>query len=139
MSRTTKILALLLAISVAINVFILGFWAARLVRRGHADRVPLAGTSEVDRMGSLRGVWRKHGAALQPHREALEAARREVRDALRAEPFQPEALDAALTRLRAETGATQVELHRALVERARELGPEERRRLAESRGLFGGR
>ena len=74
---------------------------------------------------------------LNPRREAVDSARQAVREALTREPFQPEALEAALARLRTETGEAQGALHKAFVERARELGPDKRRRLSNSRWFLG--
>jgi len=79
------------------------------------------------------GLWREHSAALRGPREGLIAARAAAREALVAEPFQPEALDRALGKLRTESDAAQVAFHRVLSDMVRSLGPEQRRKLAESR------
>lgn len=72
------------------------------------------------------------------HREAMRArigrihqARGEVREALRAEPFERGALDAAFERLReAESGAA-TEAHALLADLASEASPADRVRLAQ--------
>lgn len=130
MSRSLKLLVLALVVSVALNVVVLGFFAARMARRSHEGR----GGS------SLREKWKEQAAPLRGRREAIERARRAVRAALVAEPFDSQALTLALAALRAETNDTQEALDQALVQFALGLGPEERRKLAESRwfGTLGG-
>jgi len=125
-------LAILLGISVVLNVLLVGFWAGQLARGGHFGRgAPMS----EDR--AMRGVWKRHDAMLRPRTEALQVARRRVTETLVAEPFQPEALEAALTQLRTETDGAQGALHRAILESARELGPEDRRQMAASGWLVG--
>jgi uncharacterized membrane protein len=125
-------LALLLGISVVLNVLLVGFWAGQLARRGHQGR----GAETFDGR-AMRGVWKRHDAMLRPRSEALEASRRKVTEALLAEPFQPAALETALSQLRAETDGAQRALHGALVDSARDLSPEERRQMATSGWLVG--
>jgi hypothetical protein len=134
-SRSLKLLVVALAVSVVLNIFGFGFFVARMARRSHDGR----GNS------SLREKWKEQAGPLRGRREAVERARRAVREALVAEPFDSQALTAALASLRAETNETQEALDQALVRFALGLGPEERRKLAESRwfgtlgGLGGGR
>ncbi len=72
---------------------------------------------------------------LAPKRTALRRARKAVARALVADPFQPEALRAALAELRNVTRDSQEALHHALVETAMKSTPEERRALSRSRFL----
>jgi uncharacterized membrane protein len=129
-NRRLKLVLLALAISVALNVFLLGFFAARVVRRSHDGRF-------FDESGEhstvLRESWRKRAETLRGRREAVDLARRGVRAALLAEPFDAEALTTALAALRAETNQTQAALDQALVEFARGLSAEDRKKLAEAR------
>jgi len=127
-----RALATLLGISVVLNVLFVGVWAGQWARRGHATH----GAETFDGR-TMRGVWKRHDAMLRPRSEALEASRRKVTEALVAEPFQPEALDAALSQLRTETDGAQRALHRALVDSARDLSPEDRRQMATSGWLVG--
>jgi uncharacterized membrane protein len=124
MSKLTRNLILGLAASALVNVFFVGLFAGRFMRSTRA---------EVDRAATMRGVWRRRDAVLQPRSDAVDAARRAVREALVAEPFNPESMESALAGLRTQTDAAQVALHRALVDAARELSIDERRRLADSR------
>lgn len=125
-------LALLLGISVVLNVLFVGFWAGQLARRGHVGR-----GAETFEGRTMRGVWKRHDAMLRPRSEALEASRRKVTEALLTEPFQPDALEAALSQLRTETDGAQRALHGALVDSARELSLEDRRQMATSGWLAG--
>jgi hypothetical protein len=118
-------LSLLLGISVALNVLFIGMGAGRFFARERAPRNVAALDGRA-----MRGVWKRHDAMLRPRGEALEASRRRVTEALLADPFQPDALDAALAQLRTETDGAQRALHRALVESARDLSPEDRRQMA---------
>lgn len=138
MSRLTRNLVFFLATSVLVNVFVIGLFAGRFMRQDHPRRGPDSFGGDVDTSAPLRGVWRKHDALLRPRSEALDTARRAVREALVAEPFKPESLDAGLAQLRTESDAAQLELHRALTEAARELNVDGRRRLAASRWFLRG-
>ncbi len=137
MSRLTRNLALGLLASVLVNGFLAGLWAGRLMKVGHPSR-PDSLAGETDVSAPMRGVWKMHDAALRPRSEAVDAARRAVREALIAEPFEPQAMESALAQLRTDTDAAQVVLHRALVDAARELSLEDRRRLAASRWFLRG-
>jgi len=130
-------LALALVASVLVNVFLAGLWAGRLMKVGRSSRRDsLAGETDVS--APMRGVWKMHDAALRPRSEAVDAARRAAREALIAEPFEPQALESALAQLRTDTDAAQVALHRALVDAARGLSLEDRRRIADSRWFLRG-
>jgi uncharacterized membrane protein len=133
MSRLVRNLGIALAVSVLLNAFLVGLWAGRAMKTG----MWRAHEPAENDMGPMRGVWRNRDALLRPRGEAVDAARRSVREALVAEPFDPAALESALGGLRAQTDSAQLALHRALVDAARELGPDERRRLADSRWFFG--
>jgi hypothetical protein len=132
MNRSTKILAIALAVSVVLNVFFVAFWTARSARHWRQQRMPDSFSGAIDRAPAIGEKWNRHGALLGQRREAVDAARMAVRDALVAEPFKPESLEAALAKLRAETAETQAAFHAALVQIVRELGPEARHRLAQS-------
>jgi uncharacterized membrane protein len=78
-----------------------------------------------------RRVLRERREQLGPQRRALREARGQVEDALEADPYRPEALQAALLELRKKTTAMQAEVHGALVDLSSELTPERRRELVE--------
>ena len=137
MSRWVKILTIALAVSVVLNVFFVGFWTARAARHWHQRRASESFYGTIDPVPVAGETWKRHGIVLQRRREAIDAARQAVRDALVAEPFRAEALETALAKLRTETSETQAAFHAALVQVVRELSPEARRRLASSRWLGG--
>lgn len=136
MSSKIRPLVLALIASLALNVFFIGFYSARLGRRwsGHGP------DAWGDRAG-LREKWKEEAGALRGRREAVEAARRNVRTALAAEPFDARSLALSLAALRTETNETQAAVDEALVRFAERLGPDDRKRVAESRwfGTFEGR
>jgi uncharacterized membrane protein len=113
----TKRLFVLLAISVALNLVLIGFLVGR--------RVHPAG-----REGPPPGLEQRHGE-LGAGRRAIHHAGSEVVSALTAEPFDAPRLERALAELRRVTVGGQEAAHRALVEVATRSSPEERRRLAQ--------
>jgi uncharacterized membrane protein len=138
MSRPARILGVLLAVSLALNVFILGFLAARAWQRPgaggpgrtpatlfHADRI-LGETSP----GKLKWLTREQRQELVPRWRALREARRDAEQALRAEPFDRASFERALERVRGETVNTQSTLHGLLVGLAEGMTPEQRAELA---------
>ena len=128
-----------LVISVAFNLFALGFIAARALhhRQSHENHGPFMGPRGLMREGfgpharpMLDKVMERHGDELRKARGELKRSRREVRDALLAEPFDAPRLELALARLRAQTDGTQAHMHEALVELASSLPLEQRKHLA---------
>jgi uncharacterized membrane protein len=85
----------------------------------------------------VEGLMKRRGPELRKERGALRAARRAVHDALVQQPFEAAALERALGELRARTGSSQARMHEALLELARELSPEQRRRLAKRAHVLG--
>ncbi len=137
MTFSNRTLLSVLAGSLALNLFFGGFFVARGVR-AKADApspgpLPMLFNAE-QALGdpshpALRKLMRDHRAALQSHRHAIGKARRQIRDAMRADPFDPARLDSALASLRTETTDSQAELHRALLELASGMTPQQRVRL----------
>lgn len=112
----------LLALSLGLNLFLLGFGAARWWLKGPRDG-----------RRATHALMGTPPPALRARHEELRGARREVGDALAAEPYDPERLKRALDALRAATGRTQVLMHERLVERAGTLSASDRRALARAR------
>lgn len=130
-----------LVISAALNLFALGFIAARSLRPHHHEhhvaRGPFMGPRGMMREGFgpearplLDAIMDRHRESLRGERSELRKARRAVRDALVAEPFDPAQLERALAGLRARTDSSQQRMHAALVELARTLPAEQRKLLA---------
>jgi uncharacterized membrane protein len=131
-------LGVLLAVSLALNVFALGFVAARawqrpgLERGGrghegmfHADQI-LGETAPR----KLQWLSREQRRQLVPRFKALRLARREAEQALRQEPFDRAHFARALEGVRSETGNVQQALHGLLAELADGMTPAQRAELA---------
>lgn len=138
MSR--RALSLILGVSVALNLFLLGMGASRLLRE---DRVGRPGVHHQSHRanGERRGrgasgrkqrwLSEEQREAAKRGRAALRESRNLAREALRREPFDAEALRARLAGLRESARAMQESMHEALVQRAGQLSVEERRALAD--------
>jgi uncharacterized membrane protein len=139
-------LSIALAVSVALNLFALGFLAARGFH-GHGDHGPHAREELRKRHGRARHGFGPYAAelsearrtAMRSHRQAIGDAQHAVTEALRAEPFDRAALQAALQTLRARQAAAGEAAHGALVELAAKLDAPGRRALAERGPGFGRR
>jgi uncharacterized membrane protein len=84
-----------------------------------------------ERQGVVDTAFATHRPALRERIGALFAARREVRDAIRAEPFDPAALDAGFARLRSAEAEAASQAQRVLGEVLMQLTPQERAQLAD--------
>lgn len=132
MDGLTKKLVLALSVSVALNLFLLGFGAARMLGRRGASRGPR------DMPAALHAHWRPHQERLRPVRKRVRDARGAVHAQLTSEPFDRAALSASLAALREATGRGQEAFHAALVDMAAQLDAEGRRALAANRRLWRG-
>jgi uncharacterized membrane protein len=120
----------MLALSLGLNVFLLGFESARwLQRRAHSGAPEVANGPRHE----MRAMWGPPTPELKAQRAQLHAARREVGEALVAEPFDRPRMEKALGRLREETSKGQQRLHEHLLERAATLPLEQRKKFASSR------
>jgi Spy/CpxP family protein refolding chaperone len=151
MTPLVRKLVIALAVSVALNLFGLGFVVARGLR--HRDQLamhgpgmrPPAGMDFGPRhmMRGLRDLGPAGQQMMDARREAMRAHHRALRDAqdavnkaLTAEPFDPNKLNAALAELRARQAAAAQAAHGALVDLAGKLDADQRRALAErGRGM----
>lgn len=128
MTPALKRLSWMLALSLGLNVFLLGFESARwLQRRAHssadAHREP----------HSMRRLLGPPTPELRTQRGELRAARQQVGAALEADPFDRERMANALAKLRETTGEGQRKLHEHLLARVATLPLEQRRQFARSR------
>jgi uncharacterized membrane protein len=137
-------LATVLGVSVALNLFFLGFLSARAFQHGapRAERPPHAapwGRQRRSRQRPRAFDWMTDAQRdeLRPRRRALRGSRRAVEDALRAEPFDRENLSRALGDLRRQTDEIQASVHQFMLQRAEGMTDDERRRLADSPWLSG--
>jgi uncharacterized membrane protein len=145
----TRWLAIVLGISVALNLFFLGLFSARAFQRSEAGSMR-SGHGIVGEGGPRRIRQRPRAFdwmseeerdQLRPRRRELRNTRREMERALRAEPFDREKLSQVLAELRRETDGIQASVHEFMLRRAESMNVEERRRLADSQwqGPGGGR
>jgi uncharacterized membrane protein len=118
-------------LSAVLNVFLIGFLAGRhaLGPGGCGGR----GSMRAERHGPMQQMLSQTDRArLKQQLGQVRAAREQVRDALAAEPFDPAQLEAALARLREQSAAIQLDMHKGLLESVRNATPEQRKRLASS-------
>lgn len=136
---------LLLIVSLAANLLLGGIFAGGFIeawRRGPepADGRPPPFRLHMGRMlehlpedvrDRAQALMERHRGEMHGSVRAMRRARREMRAALVAEPFDPARLEAALAELRTRGGAAQASMHGAMLELASDLTPEARRALAE--------
>jgi uncharacterized membrane protein len=131
MSPRERRLLVALIVSAAVNLFLVGFVAARTF--GHRPKPPGPGPFharemfDVGRSPEMRERFERRKEELRPQHRALREAREELEQALLAEPYDRARVEQALATLRKQTGTLQEGMHRALLDIAAELGPEERR------------
>jgi uncharacterized membrane protein len=154
MSALPRTYRYLLLLSLALN---LGLGAALFTVQWHhqqsrqegADRrwarIPsprmLAGAlDEADRRILLE-VIETHRGKLGEHFRPLGGARRELAEALRAEPFDPAAMQAAFERMRDSESGTAAAMHAFMLELATRVSADGRKRIADQleRGRHGRR
>ena len=120
MKRSTLILSILLVLSAAGNLAVLGIFAGHWLRDGggppsNVERlmglVPERLRPEIDQ------AMRPRNEEVKAQMEAFRAARRAVNESLRERPFDPARADAALADLRQATARMQEKLHRTIVDR----------------------
>lgn len=133
MNPLTKKLAWALAISVGLNLFLLGFGVARTVGP-RPMKPPEFEPHGMGGPGKLR-IFGPHAPALRTQRHEVLEARTGVAQALTRDPFDREALAKALNHLREVTAQGQLKLHEALLETAEKLPQDQREKLAHSRLL----
>ena len=131
MSPLAKKLAWALGLSLALNLFFLGFGVARRLNPP-APRAQAPGEMMPFDSARAARLFGQHSPELRAHRKEVQRARKAVVEALLAEPFDKEALAQAFEKLRDATHNGQKELHDALVEAAANISHEERAVLARS-------
>jgi hypothetical protein len=122
----------LCAVSLGINFLFAGLWLGRRIERRKMPPPHAAFQAPRGPWHAVVGRERKH----EGRRGAAKALSLGARAALDKEPFDPQALEQALEKLREDTAKRQEALHGSLVEVAKTASPEERRELART---FAGR
>jgi Spy/CpxP family protein refolding chaperone len=128
-----------LAVSLALNLFFLGVAAARYFAPGHfIDRRNFGARTFLQRSGlddappDVRSLVHQHRDDVRKYMHALETARNEVREALSAEPFDPARLTAAFENMRVRTAALQEDMQSTMTKIAPQLEPKQRERMAQA-------
>lgn len=129
-----RTLALVLCVSVALNLFLLGVFTARAWQRAELREARTAHgpRREPRQVEPLRWLSDAERAELRPRRKALRALREEAEQLLRAETFDSGKFRATLEALRRETDGIQVSMHELLSSRAETVDAAQRRRLADA-------
>ena len=124
--RTLLILALVL--SVAINLLMVGFVAGKFgggrMMHGHSDWMTKHLSQAVRQ--NVKEKMRHYREEARPARGALRQARRELRNLVAGQPFDAQAVRAALANLRAASQTYQRIRHEHIVQLLEDLPPEER-------------
>lgn len=138
----TRTLALLLFLSVALNLFVAGMVVGRWDRwdgfKGHGGPRHGKSMSRVieyalgDSLSpALRERLEQHDRAMRENFEATRRSRREIRDVLGREPFDKTAYLEALDRMNTVHDRIRAETHSFMTEIMDDLTPEQRRKLVE--------
>jgi Spy/CpxP family protein refolding chaperone len=134
----------LLAASVAINLFCVGLMVGRLTPWRSKPPHGGDGGDEIGPRGFLRHsglreagpevkqILKQHRDEVKASMRALGQARDGVRGALEAEPYDPQAASRAFARTRELTNQMQVDMHDALLDVSNKLTHEQRKRMGDS-------
>jgi len=137
-SSLSKRIWLLLGVSLALNMFCLGVFAARhfgMRERFGRDGGPRAFMhhSGLHNAGpEVQDILKRHRDDVRERMHALNDSRKRVRDALKSEPYDAARVAAAFADVRDKSSAMQADMHSVLIEVAKQLGPDQRRRMASS-------
>ncbi len=137
MPQMSKKWAIVLFSSLALNLLVGGMFVSHWVFHGRDGvRTHAFGPRGVgrhmdrDTRTALRSMWSKRADEMRPHWESTHQTIQESVAAFGAEPFDKDALEAALTNAMAASVALQEAFHAAIVGTAQELTPEQRRSLS---------
>jgi uncharacterized membrane protein len=130
---------ILLAASLALNLFFLGLMAGRqlpLRTRPSPDEVDarffLRHSGLRDAGPEVKELMRQRRGEMRERMRAIGDARERVRQALQAEPFDRPQTEQALRQTRELTSQMQADMHQTLADVAGKLDHEQRKRMADS-------
>jgi len=137
-----KVLGGLLLLSLGMNLFLGGMLVSRL--RSQPSHPPQTGGPErmIERMAAtlpesdgqtLRSIYQTHQGDIGQLVTELQASRDEVRKAMTASPYEPQALETAFSQQRQRRLAVHAAVQGVLLEATPRLSPEGRRKLSEWR------
>lgn len=143
MTPWAKRLAVLLALSVGLNLLLAGFFVGRRVggpaHRERFDLPPESGSALAPgarKHPALRAALDKHRDEFRERREAVRKARAAAREALGRADFDKALVERSLASLKEETARNQELTHRVILEAAERAQPEQRRELGRALGGF---
>ena len=131
----------ILFVSLALNLFFVGAWAAFAWRHYAGERHrPLTPATRIERLAAalpagdadkLRSEFRAHQGNIEAAITSYRQAQREMREALRAEPFNADALRSAMAEARNARGKLDEALQDVIASAGAAMTPEGRRSLAD--------
>lgn len=133
-----RALTIALAVSLTLNVFIVGAVVGAYGARGRPDRPPMPGGNPImraaeglppDVAGAYRARMRAEGSGAQPLLQQARQARREASEAFGQPTFDKAAAMAALARARTAETAAREKLETAVVDFAAALPVDQRRQI----------
>lgn len=135
-------LLVLLFVSLAANLLVAGFVVARFAGHppgpGEIDRIVALGVRVFppEIQGDIMDQVRAHRDALRARVQAVQAARRQMFAAMRAQPFDRAALDAAFANVRSATADVQTVGQNIVADAIANAPPNVRAQIRASRGPF---
>jgi uncharacterized membrane protein len=130
----------LLLASLALNLFFVGAWAALTWRHYGQHHGPWTPQTRIERLAAalpaadadkLRAEFRTHAADIEAATRSFQQAQRRMREVLRADPFDPEALRARMADARAARLKLDEALQDVIATASAAMTPEGRRKLAD--------
>ena len=121
-----------LAVSLAVNLLVVGALLGRWIKGEPSGHPPLAWAGkelDANSRERLRPILQQNAEATRVLRRRIRAASDTVRDAIRAEPFDSAALSDALAALRAVSLDYQAAVHAVAIEALAELPADDRERF----------
>ena len=130
LSKSTKVLGVVLVISLALNFFLAGWIGARFVHGfdGHPrwSITRLVRDLPDDQKQAVMAIFESQRDQIRSVMDDMHDTRREIADLLMAEDYDRKAVAKALAKLRADSAAMQESMHAAFLEAAADLPPEAR-------------
>jgi uncharacterized membrane protein len=126
--------------SLALNLFFLGAWAALTWRHYAQHHGPWTPQARIERLAAalpagdadrLRAEYRAQAGVIEAATGAFQQAQHRMREALRADPFNPEALRAGMAGARAARLKLDEALQDVIATASAAMTPEGRRKLAD--------
>jgi uncharacterized membrane protein len=130
----------ILLASLALNLFFVGAWAALTWRHYAQHHGPWTPQTRIERLAAalpaadadrLRAEFQAKASTIEAATRSFQQAQRHMREALRADPFNPEALRAGMADARAARLKLDEALQDVIATASAAMTPEGRRKLAD--------